>query len=188
MTRLMVSVVNDTAIMKSEWNIDGDRCLLNGFIDPGSLNLFCFCVCRVILGLKVRTTPIISAMCASSPWCWSHAHLWNVGILLPDYTAQQPRRQSSSHSPPWEPEVSRRFLAYLTMLFPLNRLVPTWRRMVVIVWMIHCQDMKRSGHGLFGTVPEFAWKDWGKFTVTIIESPGCDSHPEPLEYGSWVLC
>jgi hypothetical protein len=22
-------------------------------------------------------------------------HLWNVGILLPDYTAQQPRRQQS---------------------------------------------------------------------------------------------
>jgi hypothetical protein len=31
-------------------------------------------------------------------------HLWNVGKLLPDYMAQQPRRQPSSYSPPWEPE------------------------------------------------------------------------------------
>jgi hypothetical protein len=28
--------------------------------------------------------------------------LWNVGKLLPDYTALQPRRQPSSNSPPWE--------------------------------------------------------------------------------------
>jgi hypothetical protein len=33
-------------------------------------------------------------------------HLWNVGELLPDYTAQQPRREPSSHSPPWKPEIS----------------------------------------------------------------------------------
>jgi hypothetical protein len=26
-------------------------------------------------------------------------HLWNVGKLLPDYTALQPRRQPSSYSP-----------------------------------------------------------------------------------------
>jgi hypothetical protein len=33
-------------------------------------------------------------------------HLWNVGQFLPDYAAQQPRRQSSSFSLPWEPETS----------------------------------------------------------------------------------
>jgi hypothetical protein len=33
-------------------------------------------------------------------------HLWNVGPFLPDHTTQHPRRQSSSYSPPWEPEVS----------------------------------------------------------------------------------
>jgi hypothetical protein len=33
-------------------------------------------------------------------------HIWSVGKLLPDYTAQHPRRQSSSYSPPWEPEIS----------------------------------------------------------------------------------
>jgi hypothetical protein len=33
-------------------------------------------------------------------------HLWNVSKLLPDYTAQQPRRQPSSYSTPWEPKIS----------------------------------------------------------------------------------
>jgi hypothetical protein len=32
--------------------------------------------------------------------------LWNVCKRLPDYTAQHPRKQSSSHSPPWEHETS----------------------------------------------------------------------------------
>jgi hypothetical protein len=31
--------------------------------------------------------------------------LWNVGKLLPDYRALQPRRQPSSYSPPWEPQI-----------------------------------------------------------------------------------
>jgi hypothetical protein len=31
--------------------------------------------------------------------------LWNVGKFLPDDTAQQPRRQPSSYSPPWEPQI-----------------------------------------------------------------------------------
>jgi hypothetical protein len=34
-------------------------------------------------------------------------HLWNFCKLLPDYTAQQPRRQPSSYSPQWEPQISR---------------------------------------------------------------------------------
>jgi hypothetical protein len=31
--------------------------------------------------------------------------LWNVGKLLPYYTALQPRIQPSSYSPPWEPQI-----------------------------------------------------------------------------------
>jgi hypothetical protein len=34
-------------------------------------------------------------------------NFWNVGKLLPDYISQHPRRQPSSYSPPWEPEISR---------------------------------------------------------------------------------
>jgi hypothetical protein len=30
---------------------------------------------------------------------------WNVGKLLPDYTAQQLRKQTTSYSPPWEPQI-----------------------------------------------------------------------------------
>jgi hypothetical protein len=36
--------------------------------------------------------------------------LWNAGKLLLDYTALQPRRQPSSNSPPWEPQIVQRFL------------------------------------------------------------------------------
>jgi hypothetical protein len=31
--------------------------------------------------------------------------LWNFGKPVPDYTALQPRRQPSSYSPPWEPQM-----------------------------------------------------------------------------------
>jgi hypothetical protein len=34
-------------------------------------------------------------------------NLWNVDQFLPDYTAQRRRKQSSSHSTIWEPEISR---------------------------------------------------------------------------------
>jgi hypothetical protein len=33
-------------------------------------------------------------------------HLWNVSKLLPDYMTQKPRRQSSSYSLPWAPQIS----------------------------------------------------------------------------------
>jgi hypothetical protein len=35
--------------------------------------------------------------------------LWNVGKLLPDYTALQPRRRPS-YSPPWEPQILLRVI------------------------------------------------------------------------------
>jgi hypothetical protein len=43
-------------------------------------------------------------------------HLWNDGKLLLDYMAQQPGWKPSLYSPPWEPEISLRFLGYLTTL------------------------------------------------------------------------
>jgi hypothetical protein len=36
----------------------------------------------------------------------SSQHFWNVSKFLPDYNAQQPRRQPSSYSLPWESEIS----------------------------------------------------------------------------------
>jgi hypothetical protein len=52
--------------------------------------------------------------CFRGPCCFNMTHcpvdggskdLWNVGKLLPDYTALQPRRQPSSYSPPWESQI-----------------------------------------------------------------------------------
>jgi hypothetical protein len=36
---------------------------------------------------------------------WSSKDLRNCGKLLPDYTELQPKRQSSSYSPPWESKI-----------------------------------------------------------------------------------
>jgi hypothetical protein len=33
------------------------------------------------------------------------AFFWVVAPYLPDYTVLQPRRQPSSYSPPWEPQI-----------------------------------------------------------------------------------
>lgn len=32
-------------------------------------------------------------------------YLWNVDKIIPDYTAQQPKRQISSDSPLWKPKI-----------------------------------------------------------------------------------
>jgi hypothetical protein len=38
--------------------------------------------------------------------CYLHRQdLWSVGKLLPNYTELQTRRQPSSYSPPWEPQI-----------------------------------------------------------------------------------
>jgi hypothetical protein len=46
----------------------------------------------------------IEAPC-SRPDDGGSKYLWNVGKLLPGYKTQQPRRQPSSYSPPWEPQI-----------------------------------------------------------------------------------
>jgi hypothetical protein len=51
-------------------------------------------------------------------------HLWNVGQLLPDHMAQHPRRQSSSYSLPWEPEISPSS-AVLCMMGSLIQIKPS---------------------------------------------------------------
>jgi hypothetical protein len=49
--------------------------------------------------------PIARARLTHRPGDGGSKDLWNVGKLLPDYTALQPRRQPSSYSPPWEPHI-----------------------------------------------------------------------------------
>jgi hypothetical protein len=53
-------------------------------------------------------------------------YLWNVGKLLPDYTAQEPRTQPSSYSPPWEHEIS---LQWTTLI----EKQPIWREMMICI-------------------------------------------------------
>jgi hypothetical protein len=55
-------------------------------------------------------------------------HLCNVGKLLPDDTAQQPRKQPSSFSSPWEPQISQptdyfKYITNLTKMQPPNWLI-----------------------------------------------------------------
>jgi hypothetical protein len=52
-------------------------------------------------------------------------HLWNVGKLLPDYTAQQPRRQPSSYSPPWEFKNPTTFFRTIVLKYPTKCLRAT---------------------------------------------------------------
>jgi hypothetical protein len=53
-------------------------------------------------------------------------HLWNVCQLLRDYTAQYPRRLSSSYSPPLEPEISLQI--WITLFKLVRRKSLMWRR------------------------------------------------------------
>jgi hypothetical protein len=46
----------------------------------------------------------MAVFCLHLPDDGGSKDLWNVCKLLPDDTAQQPRRQPSSYSPPWEPK------------------------------------------------------------------------------------
>jgi hypothetical protein len=42
---------------------------------------------------------------SDNPDDWGSKVLWNFGKFIPDYTAQQPRRQPSSYQLPWEPQI-----------------------------------------------------------------------------------
>jgi hypothetical protein len=44
-------------------------------------------------------------------------HLWNVGIHLPHYTEQYPRKQPSSYSSPWNPEISPNSCLFICLKF-----------------------------------------------------------------------
>jgi hypothetical protein len=56
---------------------------------------------RVLMAASMK----MAVFCANRPNVGGSKHLWNVGKILPDYTALQFRRQQSSYSPMWEPEI-----------------------------------------------------------------------------------
>jgi hypothetical protein len=63
------------------------------------------CSCHLLLGYGNYNVWGSRARLIPRPDNRGSKHLWNIGKLLPHYTAQHPRRQSSSYSPPWEPEI-----------------------------------------------------------------------------------
>jgi hypothetical protein len=54
---------------------------------------------------EVLATSIIRAIFTHCPDDGGRKYLWNVGKLLPDYSVLQPRRQPSSYSLSWEPQI-----------------------------------------------------------------------------------
>jgi hypothetical protein len=77
----------------------------------------------------------------------SSKYLWNVGKLLPAYAALQPRRQPSSSSPPWEPQILQPLRPPSTIL-----LCPATFRKCGFQWLPHnvnknmsLQDISSSG-------------------------------------------
>jgi hypothetical protein len=81
------------------------------------------CVCMYVdLGVKIAVFWVVAPCSLAEVYqrfrgdcCLHH----QVCKLLPDYTAQQSRRQPSSYSPLWEPEISqasRYVCAYVCML------------------------------------------------------------------------
>jgi hypothetical protein len=63
--------------------------------------------------------PVPRSQLAQCPDDGGSKRFWNVDKLLPDYTVQEPRRQSSSYSLPWEPEISPATIS----LNSINRLI-----------------------------------------------------------------
>jgi hypothetical protein len=53
-----------------------------------------------------RNLPMFQRCLPDCPDDGGSKHLWNVSKLLPDYIVQQPRRQLSSYTLPWEPKIS----------------------------------------------------------------------------------
>jgi hypothetical protein len=62
-----------------------------------------------ILILSSQTERILK-MVVFCPDDGDSKELWNVDKLLPDYTALRPRRQPSSFSPQWQPQILERIL------------------------------------------------------------------------------
>jgi hypothetical protein len=78
--------------------------------------------------------------------------LWNAGILLPDYTALQPRRQTSSYSPPREPQI----------LLSYDDVELTGLRIVSVFLMV---DFDTTGLKLWIRLQKRTYTVWGSFVI-----------------------
>jgi hypothetical protein len=73
-------------------------------------------ICDPLERLEVRGKQVFEDGCllAMSPDDGGSKDLWNVGKFLPDYTVLQTRRQPSSYSPPWEPQILQNVLSSIS--------------------------------------------------------------------------
>jgi hypothetical protein len=112
----------------------------------------CFLGCCVVwYGRSLLTFQRCLLPPSSGRW-----HIWNVGKQLPDYTAQQPRTQPSSYSPPWEPQISQ----YESRFFPSSR---QWQRniynCIISVWnyLVRIRNFRIS-HNIYPKhIPHSVW-------------------------------
>jgi hypothetical protein len=114
------------------------------------------------------------ACCLHRPDNGDSKHLWNVSKFLPDYTAQQPRRQSSSYSPPWEPEISLTLESVsenTKMVCVRNR---RGKSSVAIQWVVLLTRIREVLGSNLGSETDYSF--WLKFFVDFIspsrEIPG----------------
>jgi hypothetical protein len=88
------------------------------------------------VALSVMRLPLRRLLSPSSgrPDGGGSKDLWNVGKLLPDYTVLQPRRQQSSYSPPWEPQILLRLLLVFSSTLRALRLIRAGLAKLLAAW------------------------------------------------------
>jgi hypothetical protein len=74
--------------------------------------------------------------------------LQNVGKLLPDYTALQPRRQPSSYSPPWEPQILISVSVYWEDVGVPGWKLSGWSNTRATISSKNCEKYSRSTLGM----------------------------------------
>jgi hypothetical protein len=91
--------------------------------------------------------------------------LWNVVKLLPDYTVLQPRRQPSSYSPPWEPQILQNTVLYLLICLT-NKMSAVCVVLKIITHQKNCLKMCGSKYLIKSTMQYWSNEDcWFHFLV-----------------------
>jgi hypothetical protein len=107
------------------------------------------------------------AMSADHLYYGGSKHVWNVRKLLPDYSAQHPRRQPSSYSSSWEPEISsdRRIIIFFLI--------------TTLYFCIYCY----RGTALFS----YLWLTFWNFPSTFVWTPSMETQNTTTDWawGCW---
>jgi hypothetical protein len=83
--------------------------IVNAFVNEIQTHVFLMCPspadCTSSVLVRIVETGKLLKMAEDRPDDGGSKDLWNVGTTLPDYTMLQPRRQPSSYSSPWKPQI-----------------------------------------------------------------------------------